>query len=188
MWLTSSILTTKTTMPESSPPPLILTLKLDAKSFDFFNQLRQQYFPPERNFLPAHITLFHALPNTQLEEIRQSLEEYANQTPPLFLTFPKLRFLGRGVAIEVDCPELIQLRQQLVDRWHHHLTRQDQQRYQPHITIQNKVPPDEARQVYEQLAKDWQPRTGCGEALLLWYYRGGPWELIEEFAFDFSNE
>lgn len=175
-------------MPESSPPPLILTLKLDSKSFDFFNQLRQQYFPPERNFLPAHITLFHALPNTQLEEIQESLEECANQTPVLYLTFPKLRFLGRGVAIEVGCPELIQLRQQLGDRWHDDLNRQDQQPYHPHITIQNKVPPDEAKQVYEQLAKDWQPCTGYGEGLLLWYYQGGPWELVEEFAFQNLNK
>lgn len=170
-------------MPESTLPPLILTLKLDPKSFDFFNQLRQQYFPPERNFLPAHITLFHALPSEQLEEIQQLLKECANQTPLLSLTFPKLRFLGRGVALEVDCPELIHLRQQLADRWQDELTRQDQQRYHPHITIQNKVSPNEARSVYEQLATDWQPCTGCSEGLLLWYYKGGPWELVEEFAF-----
>ena len=163
--------------------PLILTLKLDQSSFDYFDQLRQQHFPPERNFLPAHITLFHALPGEQKFNVQQTLQEHCAQTPVLSLTFPKLRFLGKGVAVEVDCPELIQCRQQLANIWQSWLSRQDQQGYRPHITLQNKTTADEARQLYDRLAQEWNPFKGRGEGLLLWSYKGGPWEFVNEFVF-----
>jgi 2'-5' RNA ligase len=169
-------------MSESSLP-LILTLKLDQKTFSYFDQLRQQHFPPERNFLPAHITLFHALPGDQESSIQQTLQQFCSQTSVLSLAFPKLRFLGKGVAVKVDCPELVQLRQQLAKNWNGWLSRQDQQGYRPHITIQNKTTAETARQLYDQLVNEWQPFEGSGEGLLLWYYKGGPWELVDEFAF-----
>ncbi|MBD1995419.1 2'-5' RNA ligase family protein [Leptolyngbya sp. FACHB-541] len=163
--------------------PLILTLKLDQKTFSYFDQLRQQHFPPERNFLSAHITLFHALPGEQKSSIQQTLQDFRSHIPPLTLTFTTLRFLGKGVAVEVECPELIQLRQQLATHWHDWLSRQDQQGYRPHITIQNKVTPDQARLLYDQLVSEWKAFQGTGEGLLLWYYKGGPWELANQFDF-----
>lgn len=168
----------------SETTPLILTLKFDPKTFDYFDQLRQQHFPPERNFIPAHITLFHALPSERKDRIQITLQELCSCTPIFPLVFSKLRFLGRGVAVEVSCPELIHLRQQLVKQWNGWLSRQDQQGYRPHITIQNKTTADQARQLYDQLANEWHPVSGYAEGLLLWYYRGGPWELADEFYFD----
>jgi 2'-5' RNA ligase len=166
-----------------SPLPLILTLKLDQQTFSYFDQLRRQHFPPEKNFLAAHITLFHRLPSDQESSIQQTLQKFCAHTSVLSLTFPKLRFLGKGVAVEVDCPELIQLRQQLAKNWNGWLSRQDQQGYRPHITLQNKSTANEARQLYNQLANNWKLFGGNGEGLLLWYYKGGPWELVREFAF-----
>lgn len=163
--------------------PLILTLKLDQKTFSYFDQLRQQYFPPEKNFLSAHITLFHSLPADQESNLQQTLQEICSRTPIWSLTFAALRFLGKGVAVEVDCPELIQLRQQLAKYWHPWLSRQDQQGYRPHVTIQNKVTPDQARSLYDQLTGEWKAFQGTGEGLLLWYYKGGPWELANQFNF-----
>lgn len=163
--------------------PLILTLKLDQKTFSYFDQLRQQHFPPERNFLSAHITLFHSLPGEQKSSIQQTLQDFRSHISPLTLTFTTLRFLGKGVAVEVDCPELIQLRQQLATHWRDWLSRQDQQGYRPHITIQNKVTPDQARLLYDQLTSEWEAFQGTGEGLLLWYYKGGPWELANQFDF-----
>ena len=59
-------------------PPLILTLVLDAASQAFFDRLRRQHFPPERNVLDAHLTLFHALDGEQeqaiLADIRSAVE------------------------------------------------------------------------------------------------------------------
>jgi 2'-5' RNA ligase len=169
-----------------SPSPLILTLKLDRITFDFFNELRQQHFPPERNFLPAHITLFHALPGEEELSIQQTLQNLCKHTPVLPLIFSQPRFLGKGVAIEVKCSELVQLRQQLATTWNMWLSKQDQQKYQPHITIQNKVTSDEARRLYDEFVSDWNSLNGYGEGLLLWYYKGGSWELAGEFNFESS--
>ncbi len=163
--------------------PLILTLKLDQKTFSYFDRLRQQHFPSQRNFLSAHITLFHSLPHEQETAVRQALQSICAYTPKLILTFPTVRFLGKGVAVNVACPELLQLRQHLAKQWRDWLSRQDQQSYRPHITIQNKTTADEARQLYEQLSHNWQPLAGYGEGLLLWYYQGGPRELAHEFPF-----
>ncbi|MBF2049312.1 MAG: 2'-5' RNA ligase family protein [Elainella sp. C42_A2020_010] len=169
----------------SSAPPLVLTLKLDAILFSGLNQLRQQHFPPERSFLPAHVTLFHHLPGEQEVIIQQDLQTLCSQTATLSLRLQRLRCLGRGVAVEIDCPELVQLRTRLAQAWSIWLTPQDRQPYRPHITIQNKVTPDAARQLYAQLNQTWQPLNGQGEGLLLWYYRNGPWEKVAEFSFLF---
>ena len=163
--------------------PLVLTLKLDQTTFEPFNQLRQQHFPPDRNFLSAHVTLFHALSGEEETQIQQELAAVCSRTPRLPLQFPTLRFLGRGVAIEVQSSELIHLRQSLAKTWGTWLTAQDQQGYRPHITIQNKVPAQTARQLYDQLLQDWQSIDGYGEGLLLWHYQGGPWTLAGEFLF-----
>jgi 2'-5' RNA ligase len=166
------------------PPPLVLTLKLDPIAFDLLDQLRKQYFPPARNFLPAHITLFHALPGDQKSAIQQTLQSVCAHTSIIPLLLPKPRFLGKGTAVEVDAPELVQLQNRLAEIWDGWLTAQDRQRYRPHVTIQNKVAPDTARQLYNQLANTWEPVSGQGEGLLLWHYEGGPWNLASEFTFE----
>jgi len=163
--------------------PLVLTLKLDGASFDRLNQLRQEYFPRHRNFLPAHVTLFHALPGEQETSIRDGLRDSCAYLHVFPLVFPTLRFLGKGFAAEIEAPELIRLQNRLAAGWYSWLTLQDRQKYKPHVTLQNKVAPDIARSQYEQAAKAWQPLSGAGEGLLLWYYRGGPWELVETFDF-----
>jgi 2'-5' RNA ligase len=163
--------------------PLVLTLKLDQSTFDRVNTLRQQHFPPERNFLPAHITLFHALPGNQVLPIRQQLQTLCSDISKIPLQFPQLRFLGKGVAIECFCLDLVQLQKNLMQSWKNWLTPQDQQNYRPHVTIQNKVTPEAARKLYDKMSKNWHPFEGNGEGLLLWYYRGGPWELAGEFSF-----
>ncbi|HEY9736191.1 MAG TPA: 2'-5' RNA ligase family protein [Trichocoleus sp.] len=163
--------------------PLVLTLKLDASTFEQLNDLRQKHFPPERNFLPAHVTLFHALPGDHIDEIRQTLQYVCAHALALPLALPELRFLGNGVAIEVHCPELMPIRQMLSEHWHPWLTNQDRRSLRPHVTIQNKVTSQEARALYNQMLETWQPLAGQGEGLLLWHYQGGPWELAGEFLF-----
>ncbi len=88
--------------------PLILTLKLDAESFAFFDALRQKHFPAERNFLKAHVTMFHHLPGVQKAKIEADLREVSAQHKSFELRFPKPRFLGRGTAFEIKSGELYQ--------------------------------------------------------------------------------
>jgi 2'-5' RNA ligase len=168
---------------QSISQPLVLTLKLDQTTFEQVNALRQQYFPPERNLILAHITLFHALPGDRERVISQSLQTLCAQSARIALSLPALRFLGDGVAIEIDAPALVQLRQTLADQWSEWLTRQDRQGYRPHITIQNKVAAAEAQRVYDALETRWQSFDGYGEGLLLWHYQGGPWQLAHAFPF-----
>lgn len=162
---------------------LLLTLKLDQPTFARANTLRRRYFPPERNVVPAHVMLFHQLPGDRESTICHRLETLCAQTQRFTLSLPSLQFLGNGVAISVRAPELMQLHQNLATAWDDWLIPQDRQGYRPHITIQNKVKPDTARQLHEELDAQWQPVTGWGEGLLLWYYHQGPWELAREFCF-----
>lgn len=162
--------------------PLILTLELDPDSFEIFNSLRKEHFPPERNFLDAHITLFHKLPGEQEEAIKKTLQEISSRST-LTLSFSSLRFLGKGVAVNVDSAELLELRKQLATTWKDWLETQDKQPFKPHLTVQNKVTPEEARGLLEHLQQTWVPLTGQGTGLLLWRYLVGPWELLEKFPF-----
>lgn len=164
--------------------PLILTLTLDADSQQFFNELRQQHFPPERNFLAAHVTLFHHLPGTEYAAVTDYLTEVAAAQAPLALTVTGLRFLGRGVAYSLENAELRGLHRALQTRWQAHLTPQDQQKLNPHVTVQNKVDPAVARALHAELATGFAPFEAVGTGLQLWAYRGGPWEALQTFAFE----
>lgn len=163
--------------------PLILTLELEPALFALLNSLREAHFPPERNLIPAHITLFHALPGAEAGPIADELATRTAHTAPLPLALPAVRFLGRGVALEVVSSSLVALRRALAQTWAPWLSRQDQQGYRPHVTIQNKVTPAAARRLYDELAPRWQALAGRGEGLCLWHYRGGPWELAARFPF-----
>lgn len=77
--------------------PLIVTLTLDTAAQAFFNRLRHQYFPPERNFLQAHLTLFHHLPPNE-KSIVATLENISAHQLPLQLSTVKVVSIGRGVA------------------------------------------------------------------------------------------
>jgi 2'-5' RNA ligase len=163
--------------------PLIVTLKLDDRSFRFFDEFRQRHFPPERNFIPAHLTLFHHLPGTDLTAIAADLDTVTRHQPPVHLTVSGLRFLGRGVAFNLISTELEALRGQLARTWDFRLQAQDRQRFRPHVTIQNKVLPDEARSLFQHLSENFVPFTVEGKGILLWNYLGGPWEAVGDFPF-----
>jgi 2'-5' RNA ligase len=167
----------------SSEQPFVLTLKLDRRSFDIFDTLRRQHFPPERNFIPAHVSLFHALPGSEEAVIREMLSAICADTPAVPLNFNRVRFLGKGVAIAADSPELARLHSRLAALWQAWLSPQDRQPFCPHVTIQNKVTPEAAQALHEQLATSWQPFTALGVGLLLWRYDNGPWTLRHTFSF-----
>jgi 2'-5' RNA ligase len=68
------------------------------------------------------------------------------------LRFSRWRFLGRGSAIEIESAELNSLRDELKNKWNDWLTAQDRQKFQPHITVQNKVAPESARLLFDELS------------------------------------
>ncbi len=159
-------------------PSFIVTLKLDPTTFARLDTLRMAHFPAHLNFIPAHISLFHKLEGEVAEPLR-----LAALRPAFALAFTGYRLMGRGVCLKVESPELVALRRDLATNFAEQLTPQDRQGYGPHVTIQNKVTPDEARTLRDTLAEDFAPFDGVGEGLLLWRYLGGPWELEAEFLF-----
>ena len=166
----------------SGPDPLVLTLALDPAMQARFDDLRRQHFPPERNHLAAHVTVFHALPGDRVADVLADLHDGA-PIAPLPLTVSGVRFLGRGVAYDLECAGAADLRADLVARWRPWLTPQDRQRWRRHVTVQNKVEPEIARALHGRLVAGFAPEPATAPGLALWRYRGGPWEPVAEVAF-----
>ncbi len=151
-----------------------------------FDQLRQRYFPLELNIVPAHVTLFHHLPGEELAGIVAFLEEVTSLQSPVPVQVTGLRSLGRGVAYTLESQALTSLRGRLAEEWQPWLTPQDRQRFKPHITVQNKVTPETARETLVLLQASFQSYTATALGLHLWHYRNGPWEHIQTFCFSGS--
>lgn len=91
--------------------------------------------------------------------------------------------LGRGVAIRIESPGLVAIRDALGEAFAPLLTPQDAAGWRPHVTIQNKVEPAEAKATLALLAQDFRPHPVRIAGLAAWYYRGGPWEAISRHMF-----
>ena len=162
--------------------PLVVTLLLDPASQAFFDRLRAQHFPRERNVLAAHVTLFHALPGEHLDAVDGDLRTAADRAA-FDVAVTGLRLLGGGVAYVLDSGELAGVRDRLAATWEPWLTRQDRQRLSAHVTVQNKVEPPVARELRDRLAAGFTPHAVPARGLGLWRYLGGPWEPLAEHPF-----
>lgn len=170
-------------VPPGDGAPLILTLGLDAETQSWLEALRRAHFPPARNLVPAHVTLFHALPGEEEAAIRAALVAECAALPPSRVRVGPARSLGRGVALEIGAPAVERLRTQLAERWRPWLTAQDRQRWRPHATVQNKVSSEAARALHAALSTLLPVREARAEALLLWRYCGGPWQAMDRIPF-----
>lgn len=169
-------------MPNS---PLILTATLAARDLTHFDRLRQQHFPPERNYLQAHVTMFHHLPVWHFAEIDRLLCEIAAETRRVIqVEVTEIRHLGAGVAFALASVELEQLRDEVHRHFSPWLTRQDSAKWQPHITVQNKVSKEQADTLYETLSATFSPQVISVTGFDLWRYRGGPWEAAASYPFE----
>lgn len=162
--------------------PLVVTAHLDDASFAILDSLRRRHFPPALNRIPAHVSLFHALPGAELAGVAATLAEVAAATAPFELWPTGPMSLGRGVALRYDSDTLSRLHGALARRFASWLTPQDRQRFKAHVTIQNKVAPAEARALLARLAPDEAPVCRV-EGIDLWRYRGGPWEPVATLRF-----
>lgn len=162
--------------------PIIVTALMGAADFAWADGLRRAHFPPERNLIPAHLTLFHHLPPSSLDEIMTRLKRLCAGPPPL-ARLTDVMLLGRGVAYRVDSPDLMAMREEIADAFAGLLTPQDQARPRLHITVQNKVAPDEAKALATHLRDLFRPRPLAIAGLAAWHYRGGPWDLAMKAMF-----
>ncbi|MDG5749627.1 2'-5' RNA ligase family protein [Qipengyuania sp. XHP0211] len=162
---------------------LILTAQLPDDMHARYTALRDAHFPPERNYLEAHVTLFHALPGMCEGEVVTVCERMARDFAPVPGKVVGLMSLGRGTAIKLESLAMLRLRDLLADGFHGLLTQQDQHRPRLHVTIQNKVSGKEAKALQAQLDGTILPRNFTFPGLSLFHYRGGPWEHVKTFAF-----
>ena len=162
--------------------PLIVTAELAPEDFAWLDALRRHHFPPERNQLRAHLTMFHALPPFAEGEARQSLASLSTEPAPhAFIS--SVMNLGGGVAFRVASDELDQMRAYIADRFHGLLTTQDAGGWSAHVTIQNKVSPRVARALIDALGTAYDRRPVRISGLGLHRYLGGPWETLRVYPF-----
>lgn len=159
----------------------ILTLKIDEMSQAHFEDLRQRHFPPERNQIPAHLTLFHTLPDAP--DVAQRLALEAERQKAFVLKVTGLRSLGKGVAYKLESGDLLGMQARLAEAFAEHLSAQDRQRLQPHIVVQNKTTVAAARDLLAKLEAAFVPIEVQAVGMDLWHYLGGPWELARTFPF-----
>ncbi len=163
--------------------PFIVTATLPGEIFAWADRLRQAHFPPERNFLKAHVTLFHAFAPSLFDELKLVLPAIAADTTPPQAELGGLMNLGRGTAIDIRSPAMLAVRERIAERFHGALTRQDQHKPRLHITVQNKVEPAAAKALQRALEDSYERVRFRFTGLELHIYRGGPWEFVQRRSF-----
>ena len=148
-----------------------------------FDGLRREHYPPDRNVLAAHLTLFHHLPPSVETELKRRLNDATRGQRAPVAKAAGLMSLGRGVAVKIDSPGLAAIRRDLCEAFAGLLTPQDAGGWRPHVTIQNKVAPSLAKLLLAALARDFRRRDVEITGLAAWWYRGGPWEPISRHMF-----
>jgi hypothetical protein len=161
---------------------LIIAAEIATPDLAWLDQLRRAHYPAERNLVPAHLTMFHALPPSAEAEVLSRLSRMAANPAPR-ATLEGLMDLGGGVAFRVVSPDLDRIRLELSENLHGLLGAQDAGGWRPHITVQNKVAPRESRALIERLGRGFHPRPLAISGLGLHRYLGGPWEGLAVYRF-----
>ncbi|AXJ94287.1 MULTISPECIES: 2'-5' RNA ligase family protein [unclassified Sphingomonas] len=172
-----------TSPPLSVAAPIIVTALFGRQDQGWLDAQRAAHFPPERNHLAAHLTLFHHLPPSVEAELKHRLAQETRGVRAPRARIAGLMSLGRGVAYRIESPELVAIRRGLADAFAGLLTPQDAGGWRPHVTIQNKVQPNVAKLLLAGLSRDFAPRDTEIAGLAAWWYRGGPWENISRHMF-----
>ncbi len=163
--------------------PLIVTAELPPDLAAWASALRLAHYPPERNHLAAHVTLFHALPPSAEAEAARLLADLAARHAPPSARLTRIMSLGQGTALAIECPDMLALRAGIAAHFHGSLTVQDDHVPRLHVTIQNKVTSGAARALQAELEASFAVRNFAFAGLALHRYRGGPWEPAGQWPF-----
>lgn len=167
----------------SETPPLILTADLPPDLHAWATELRTAHFPAKRNYLEAHVTMFHALPGPYEAEIDRILIGIARHDPEIPARIAGVMSLGNGTAIRIESPSLVTVREDIADRLFDLLTPQDRQKPRFHVTVQNKVSSSEAKSLFVTLEQTVKPNDFWFPSMTLHRYLGGPWEQVKTYRF-----
>ncbi|KAI4155285.1 MAG: hypothetical protein LQ340_001092 [Diploschistes diacapsis] len=175
----------------------VLTLQTDRDLHEKMSALRMAHFPKALNVLDAHITIFHALPGSKLEQIEADIQKIAEDTFRYKISTAKPFQLSRGIAIHLyqgkgDTRHLRKRFRNL--EWFQLLSEQDRKDvFEPHFTIKNKVADRKLRKKsLEEVNKTLEAEeSGCfrgvATGLRLWLYREDGWTSRAEWSFRTRN-
>jgi hypothetical protein len=179
----------------------VLTILTDDKHHADMSALRRRWFPEKLLKVDAHVTLFHALPGSRLDELRGDIRHAVSRMGSFELKVgPQGVFcMGKGVGIEMDRASLARLRdlrEKLRSRWNGEgeegrtgrewrLSEQDARAgWKGHYTVMNKEKDgDRMARCYEELTENWRGSNGVVRGLNLWRYDRGWWRDSEDFLF-----
>lgn len=163
--------------------PIIITARIEEADLLPFDALRSRHFPAKRNFLRAHLTMFHKLPSEDLENIQKHVFNSAARRKHILAKVSAVRHLGAGTAFTITSPDLVEIRSSLRAQLLPSLGPQDLQTWQPHITVQNGVSHTQADVLFEMLSEDFVPCEIRIIGIDLWQYLEGPWALLDSCLF-----
>ena len=163
--------------------PIIVTALFGKADTAWFDALRRAHYPPERNQLPAHLTMFHHLAPSLEEELKRRLAEEAYRIRPPLARVAGLISLGQGTAFRIESEGLADIRDRIAEAFAPMLVPQDKAGWRPHVTIQNKVAPAQASALLRRLEAEFSPRPIVIAGLASWWYRGGPWAPLSRHMF-----
>ena len=145
--------------------------------------LRRQHYPPERNKLAAHVTLFHAFAPSLREELHRVLARLASEYSRPAAQIDSLMPLGTGTALDIHSPGMLAIRAAIAEHFHGALTAQDSHAPRLHITIQNKVTPQAAKALQRDLSATLEPRAFAFAGLGLHLYCETHWDSQGNWPF-----
>lgn len=168
---------------EARGRPLLVTAELPDDVLAWADGFRLRHYPPHRNRLKAHVTLFHALPPSAGDAVRRLLGEFAAGVAPPAARIAGVMDLGQGTAFEVDSTGMAEMHADLAERLHGLLQQKDARPLRLHITVQNKVPREDARRLQSQLGQEFSPRSFRFPGFGLYAWDGRLWNFERLFAF-----
>lgn len=169
--------------PKRAHAPFIVTAELPGDVFALADGLRRAHFPPERNRLAAHVTLFHALAPSLRDELPRELARLAGEYAAPEAGIDGLMDLGGGTALLIRSAGMQAIRADLSACFFAMLTAQDRGTKKLHITVQNKVPRETAKALQSVLGAILEPRRFAFTGLGLHIYRETHWESLGVWKF-----
>ncbi len=163
--------------------PFIVTAELPGEVLAFADALRREHYPPERNRLAAHVTLFHAFAPSLREELKRVLARAAGDHAPPAAVLDGIMDLGSGTALAIRSSAMLAIREAIAEHFHGALTAQDRHEPRLHITVQNKVTPQAAKALQRALEQSLAPRRFAFPALGLHLYRETHWDTLGTWKF-----
>jgi 2'-5' RNA ligase len=162
--------------------PHIITIKLDTTSHTYLTELRNKYFPAHCNYLDAHLTLFHNLPNNT-DAIEDILQKFSNRSI-LNLKISGIKNITNGVVFTIESDDLQKLHKTMQRSLKSYLVTKDRKRLWPHITIQNKVTAYKAKLTTEILKENFSPFSVQGIGFSSFLFVKGPWQHQKDYLFN----